>query len=90
MPPQELKAILAGGLERYTEHTIVDARILLQQLESFQTEGYPQTLEEHELGLAAVAAPIRALEGQAMAALTGLSEAGLISAARQSSQPDWP
>jgi IclR family transcriptional regulator, acetate operon repressor len=70
MSPQELKTSLAGGLERYTEHTIVDARILLQQLESVRTQGYSYTLEEHEIGLAAVAAPIRALEGQVIAAIT--------------------
>jgi IclR family transcriptional regulator, acetate operon repressor len=70
MPPQEVKASLAGGLERYTEHTIVDARILLQQLEDVRVQGYAQTLEEHEVGLAAVAAPIRALDDQVIAALT--------------------
>jgi IclR family acetate operon transcriptional repressor len=70
MSPQEVKASLAGGLERFTEHTIVDARILLQQLEAVRVQGYAQTLEEHEVGLAAVAAPIRALDDQVIAALT--------------------
>jgi IclR family acetate operon transcriptional repressor len=48
----------------------VDARILLQQLEDVRVQGYAQTLEKHEVGLAAVAAPIRALDDQVIAALT--------------------
>jgi DNA-binding IclR family transcriptional regulator len=70
MPPDELKASLAGGLERYTDRTIVDAQMLVQQLETVRSQGYAQTLEEHEVGLASVAAPIRALDGQVIAALT--------------------
>jgi DNA-binding IclR family transcriptional regulator len=70
MSPNDVKAALAGGLERFTEHTIVDARVLMQQLETVRTQGYAQTLEEHEVGLAAVAAPIRTLDGQVIAAIT--------------------
>lgn len=70
MQPQEVKTILAAGLERYTDHTIVDATILVQQLEAVRNLGYAQTVEEHEVGLAAVAAPIRALDGNVIAALT--------------------
>ncbi len=70
MAADELKTNLAGGLERYTEQTIVDAKALVQQLETVRSQGYAQTLEEHEVGLAAVAAPIRALDGQVIAALT--------------------
>jgi DNA-binding IclR family transcriptional regulator len=70
MTPEELKMSLAGGLERYTEHTVVDTSILTEQLETARSLGYAQALEEHEIGLAAVAAPIRALDGQVIAALT--------------------
>ena len=70
MTPGELEQSLAGGLQRYTERTIVDATILTEQLKTVRSQGYAQTLEEHEIGLAAVAAPIRALDGQVIAALT--------------------
>jgi DNA-binding IclR family transcriptional regulator len=70
MPPDELKASLAGGLEHYTDRTIVDAKTLVRQLETVRIQGYAEMLEEHEVGLAGVAAPIRALDGQVIAALT--------------------
>ena len=70
LTPQELKSVLAKGLQRYTDHTIVDTSVLLNQLESVRELGYAQALEEHEVGLAAVAAPIRSLEGNVIAALT--------------------
>ena len=70
MAPGELETMLAGGLERFTDHTIVDAQILAEELDSVRSHGYARTLEEHEVGLAAVAAPIRALGGEVIAALT--------------------
>lgn len=70
MPPDQLKTSLAGGLDRFTEKTVVDAATLVEQLEVVRSQGYAAVLEEHEVGLAAVAAPIRALDGQVIAALT--------------------
>ncbi|MFI7067975.1 IclR family transcriptional regulator [Kribbella sp. NPDC050124] len=69
MTPAERTSILAGELERYTEHTIVDADILERDLEVVRQEGYAHTLNEHEVGLAAIAAPIRSLDGEVIAAL---------------------
>jgi DNA-binding IclR family transcriptional regulator len=66
----ELERNLQAGLERFTAHTIVVAETLTEQLEMVRSKGYAQTLEEHEIGLAAVAAPIRSLDGQVIAALT--------------------
>jgi DNA-binding IclR family transcriptional regulator len=70
MAPQKLKDVLAKGLPRYTDHTIVDSSVLMRQLEAVRTQGYAQTIDEHEVGLAAVAAPIRSLEGTVIAAIT--------------------
>jgi DNA-binding IclR family transcriptional regulator len=70
LTPAELDRNLAEGLERFTEHTIVAATALKEQLETVRHQGYAHTLEEHEIGLAAVAAPIRALDGDVIAALT--------------------
>jgi DNA-binding IclR family transcriptional regulator len=70
MRPDELKSALAGGLDRYTERTVVDVKVLLGQLETVRRDGYAMTLEEHEVGLAAVGAPIRDLNGEVIAAIT--------------------
>jgi IclR family transcriptional regulator, acetate operon repressor len=69
MPADELKACLDEGLVRYTEHTIVDPGVLERQLEEVRAQGYGFTQEELEIGLAAVAAPIRDLEGHVIAAV---------------------
>ena len=70
MSPMSSRPTWPVAWNAITEQTIVDARILVQQLETVRSQGYAQTLEEHEVGLAAVAAPIRALDGQVIAALT--------------------
>ena len=70
MTPEELKMSLAGGLERFTDHTIIDAKRLTTQLVEIRDQGWAHVVEEHEVGLSAVAAPIRALGGEVIAALT--------------------
>ncbi len=70
MPLADLRTTLAGGLERFTVHTIVDPSALERELESVAEQGYASSLEEHEIGLAAVAAPIRNLDREVVAALT--------------------
>ena len=69
MSDEQRKSFLSEPLERCTEHTIVDPLLLERQLAEVRARGYAHTLEEHERGLAAVAAPIRALDGQVMAAV---------------------
>ena len=70
MPPEQAGAILAGGLPKYTRHTIVDPAALKEHLALARQRGYACTMEEHETGLASVAAPIRSLDGQVVAAVT--------------------
>jgi DNA-binding IclR family transcriptional regulator len=70
MDPEQLDALLADGLEAYTPHTVVDPSRLKQQLALVRERGYAFTMEEHEIGLAAVGAPIRTLDGHVIAALT--------------------
>jgi IclR family transcriptional regulator, acetate operon repressor len=70
MPPDQVDAVLAEGLERYTPHTVVDPVVLRRQLGVIRERGYASTSEEHELGLAAVAAPISSLDGSVVAAVT--------------------
>ena len=60
---------LSSTLERFTEHTITDRRELEEQLQTVRDQGYGFTLEEYQIGLAAVAAPIRDIEGRVVAAV---------------------
>ena len=69
MPPVELQAFLRAGLTRFTEHTITDPERLVSELAVVRDQGYARTVEEQEPGLAAVAAPIRSLDGGVIAAL---------------------
>jgi IclR family transcriptional regulator, acetate operon repressor len=61
---------LSGTLQRFTEHTITSRRVLEEQLDTVRTQGYGFTLEELEVGLNAVSAPIRDIDGQVVAAVT--------------------
>jgi len=70
MSAEQRAECLAPTLERFTEHTITDRGQLEKQLETVRDQGYGFTLEEYEVGLAAVAAPIRDLEGQVVAAVS--------------------
>ncbi|MFF1832006.1 IclR family transcriptional regulator [Paenarthrobacter sp. NPDC058040] len=69
MNEEDLKPVLSEPLERYTPHTITDAFKLREQLEKVRENGYSYTLQEHEVGLSALAAPIRSLEGKVIASL---------------------
>lgn len=62
-------AYLRGPLARFTAKTVTDPGELARQLDDVLDQGYGFTLEERELGLAAIAAPIRSLDGQVVAAV---------------------
>lgn len=70
MPAAERARILKRPLARYTARTIVDARLLERQLSRAQEDGYAFTLEELELGLNAVAAPVRDTDGVVVAVVS--------------------
>lgn len=61
--------ILNGHLEAFTANTLVDAGALEEHLDHARSDGYAVTTEELELGLNAIAAPIRAGNGDVIAAL---------------------
>jgi DNA-binding IclR family transcriptional regulator len=58
------------SLDKCTEHSIDDLYAFHKQLEDIRQKGYGFTLEELELGLNAVAAPIYSMAGTAIAALS--------------------
>ncbi len=68
--PQLAQHVLAGELPAYTPRTLTDPRALAAELERVRVTDHAVTTEEQEVGLCAVSAPIRDLEGQVVAALT--------------------
>ncbi|NGO72576.1 IclR family transcriptional regulator [Streptomyces sp. SB3404] len=69
MTPDEVAEIFAEGPEKYTPHTILDPALLAAELEAVRERGYATSSEEHEIGLAAIAAPVHALDGRVIAAV---------------------
>jgi IclR family transcriptional regulator, acetate operon repressor len=52
-----------GDLERRTPHTITDRPLLERDLDAVRRQGFATIVDELELGLAAVAAPVRDADG---------------------------
>lgn len=59
-----------GALDRLTPRTITDRRALSKDLELVRRRGFALTVDELELGLSAVAAPVRDGNGSVVAALS--------------------
>lgn len=70
LPAHERRRILRGPLERLTPRTVVDPAALEQQLERVRHEDWAYTEEELEIGLNAVAAPVRDGNGRVVAAIS--------------------
>ena len=64
------KGALSRDLQRFTPATITDPEVLRQHLDRIVREGWGSTVEEYEVGLSAVAAPVRGADGDVMAALS--------------------
>ncbi|MGW0086503.1 IclR family transcriptional regulator [Streptomyces sp. NPDC003393] len=71
LPAKERAALLAeAGLKKVTPHTITAKTRLEKNLAEARERGYAWTTEEFELGLHAIAAPIRDRDGEVVAALS--------------------
>jgi DNA-binding IclR family transcriptional regulator len=70
LPEAERRSVLSAPLKRFTPRTIVDRATLEKQLRRVVDDGYAFTLEELEVGLNAVAAPIRGHDGRVVAAVS--------------------
>jgi DNA-binding IclR family transcriptional regulator len=68
-PEAVRQRLLSMPLERPTPHTITDLAELEAQLEDARQAGFARTYEELEVGLDAIAAPVRSAEGEVVAAL---------------------
>jgi DNA-binding IclR family transcriptional regulator len=60
----------AGGMARFTDHTITARKVLAAQLEMVLAEGYAATFEEYEDGLNAMAVPVRDHTGTVVGAVS--------------------
>ncbi|MFJ4835242.1 IclR family transcriptional regulator [Streptomyces sp. NPDC088747] len=70
LPPTLREGLLARPLRRFTERTITGTAALRSELEAVVEQGYAFAIEELELGLAAVAAPVRAHDGKVIGAIS--------------------
>lgn len=69
MSDEERARHLAAHLPAYTDHTITDPQLLERELDIVRHRGYATTSEEHEAGLAALAAPVFDSVGAVVAAV---------------------
>lgn len=70
LPPAQLTAWLkACSLHRLTPHTITQVGPLRQVIAKVRRDDYCLAVEEHELGVHALAVPLRNLQGDTVAAL---------------------
>lgn len=73
LPPAELKIWLDGKwLARLTPHTVTEAAALLALLDQVRQQDFCIASEEHELGVHAVAVPLRNMEGRTVGALNAV------------------
>ncbi|HYV01798.1 MAG TPA: IclR family transcriptional regulator [Actinomycetota bacterium] len=82
LPKRDRLRLLPRRLERLTPSTITDRELLLAQLLEVEVRGSAYTLEELEVGLNAVAAPIRDSTGAVVAAVSVSGPAYRLSRAR--------
>ncbi|MDN5747352.1 MAG: IclR family transcriptional regulator [Pseudonocardia sp.] len=62
--------LTASGMERLTPYTVAAAAELEHQLDEIRTSGHAVAVEEYEVGLNAVAAPVHDRSGDVVAALS--------------------
>jgi DNA-binding IclR family transcriptional regulator len=70
MPEDQRRHILQRPLQRYTENTIVDPAVFENKLRVGRDRDYWCTVEELEIGLNAIAAPVRCADGAVVAAVS--------------------
>jgi len=77
MSPAQLTQWLKGrNLPRLTPHTITQARLLRQRITQARKDDFCFASEEHELGVEALAVPLRDMQGHTVAALNVVLSGG--------------
>lgn len=75
-PREQIDAVLAGPLRRYTEHGVIDPRRLRRMFADIRRTGYAISDRQIETVSASVAAPVRGPNGVVVAALSIVVAAG--------------
>lgn len=71
LPAEELDRRLGGArLGRRTPYTITDPSVLRSELDRIRSRGWAENVNESEIGIASIAAPIRNASGEVIAALS--------------------
>lgn len=69
--PEEIERIIDSALlQKYTSKTITDPKKLLKHLQKVKVNGFAFCDEELEVGIRAIAAPIKNINGKAIASIT--------------------
>ncbi|MEH7113764.1 IclR family transcriptional regulator [Neobacillus niacini] len=61
--------VTRNGLDSLTPHTITDPDVFRQELEMIRNQGYSVSVEEYNLGVTSVSAPVRDHTGKVIAAI---------------------
>jgi len=70
LPKEIVESVLAAPLERITDHTVIDANQLRQQLAQIRRSGYAISHGEHIEGVSGIAVPVWGPTGQVAASLS--------------------
>jgi DNA-binding IclR family transcriptional regulator len=70
LPDVKLKAALRPGLTRLNDRTITSQEALRRELHQIREQGYATAVEELEVGLVAIGAPVYNHTGEAVAAIS--------------------
>ena len=70
LSPEVVEPILSAPLKAYTEKTITAPARLREELEATRQRGYGLDDEEFEVGIRAISAPIRDIDGNMIAAMS--------------------
>jgi len=81
---RERDRVLDAGLPGYAPHTVTDPDLLRAELAGVRAQGWARSVDEREIGVTSVAAPIRDVHGDVVAAVSiGAPSARLGAVARR-------
>lgn len=71
LPESEVDEILvAKGMERFTDRTIVSRDLLVEELRKVRRHGYAEDVEEFEPGVVCIGAPVRGSKGTVLGSIS--------------------
>jgi DNA-binding IclR family transcriptional regulator len=69
-PTAKIEAIIAGGLKRFTDATIIEGRKLKVELKAIRSRGYALDEGEHQPGIRCIGVPVHDRVGRVVAGLS--------------------